>query len=201
MRILRRNMLKQDTNQIQYHLLPSSLPIADGEGVYPTFEKPHVGILSVLHHPMSRGSVHITSSDVEVKPMWNPNFMSHPLDLELLARACQFSEQLVSTAPFSDALTGGNRWPNLRGDTLDDAKEIVRRSTISAYHPTGSCGMRPESDGGVVNARLIVHGTTNLRVIDASIFPLEPAGNIQATVYAVAERAADMIKEDASANA
>ena len=49
--------------------------------------------------------------------------------------------------------------------------------------------------GGVVDARLRVHGAANLRVADASAFPLLPSGNLQATVYAVAERAADFLKE------
>lgn len=56
--------------------------------------------------------------------------------------------------------------------------------------------MRPKEAGGVVDPRLRVYGVGNLRVVDASVFPLEPAGNIQSTVYAVAERAADIIKED-----
>lgn len=56
--------------------------------------------------------------------------------------------------------------------------------------------MLPETAGGVVNERLLVYGVPNLRIVDASIFPMIPRGNIQASVYAVAERAADIIKED-----
>jgi choline dehydrogenase-like flavoprotein len=55
--------------------------------------------------------------------------------------------------------------------------------------------MIPREDGGVVDTKLKVYGTTNLRIVDASIFPLEARGNIQATVYAVAEKAADIIRE------
>lgn len=84
------------------------------------------------------------------------------------------------------------------GDTLEKAKEIVRQVTISSFHPSGSLPMKPLADGGVVNDRLVVYGTSNIRVVDASIFPLEPSGNICATVYAVAEKAADIIKEDRS---
>ena len=56
--------------------------------------------------------------------------------------------------------------------------------------------MLPWESGGVVNERLVVYGTKNLRVVDASNFPIEPLGNLQTTVYAVAERAADFMKED-----
>ncbi len=56
--------------------------------------------------------------------------------------------------------------------------------------------MMPIELGGVVDERLIVHGTSNLRVVDASIMPLEPQGNIQSSVYTIAERAAELIRED-----
>ena len=56
--------------------------------------------------------------------------------------------------------------------------------------------MMPREDGGVVDDRLRVHGTKNLRVVDASVIPIIPRGNIQSSVYMVAERAADIIKED-----
>lgn len=55
----------------------------------------------------------------------------------------------------------------------------------------------PKDLGGVVDSKLIVYGTSNLRVVDASIFPIEPLGNLQGIVYAeVAEKAVDLIKED-----
>ena len=56
--------------------------------------------------------------------------------------------------------------------------------------------MMPREMGGVVSERLVVHGTRNLRVVDASVMPIIPRGNIQSSVYMVAERAADIIKED-----
>ena len=60
---------------------------------------------------------------------------------------------------------------------------------------TGTRSLLPEKLGGVVN-ELTVYGSPNLRVVDASIFPMIPRGNIQASVYAVVERAADIIKEE-----
>ena len=76
---------------------------------------------------------------------------------------------------------------------LDHVKDIVKDRLYTCFHPAGSCAMLPREIGGVVDSELKVYGTKNLRVVDASIFPLEPSGNIQATVYAVAERAADLI--------
>jgi choline dehydrogenase-like flavoprotein len=56
--------------------------------------------------------------------------------------------------------------------------------------------MIPEKDGGVVDPRLRVYGTANVRIVDASIFPIIPRGNIISTVYAVAEKGADVVLQD-----
>lgn len=196
--LLRNCMEKPGSNQVQYHLLPASLPVEDPNGISPIFHKPQVAVMAILSHPLGRGHVHIRSGSVVDPPALDPRYLAHPLDLEILARSVQFTERIVSTPPFADALTG-SRYPSFPGAdvSLDRAKEIVRQVAFSCYHPAGTCGMRPRDQGGVVDARLVVHGTTNLRVVDASVFPLMPSGNIQATVYAVAERAADFIKETA----
>ncbi|KAH8201723.1 hypothetical protein TruAng_004075 [Truncatella angustata] len=193
--VLRSLMEKQNYNQVQYHLFPATLATANASGVVPTYDHRCIAAMALLSHPFSRGNVHITSSDVDTKPAYDPAFMSHPLDIELLANSVQFTENIVNTSPFSDALTGV-RHPDIVADTIENAKDIIREVAISSFHPSGSCGMRPQGERGVVNARLLVHGTSNIRIVDASIFPLETSGNIQATVYAVAERAADFIKQD-----
>ena len=66
------------------------------------------------------------------------------------------------------------------------------------YHldPCGTTRMSPGIDSGVVNGKLQVHGMTNLRVIDASVIPVIPDCRIQNSVYAVAEKGADLIKAD-----
>lgn len=68
--------------------------------------------------------------------------------------------------------------------------------SASSFHPIGTCAMLPQTDGGVVDPSLKVYGVENLRVIDASIFPLHVRGNIASLVFAVAERAADLIMEE-----
>lgn len=66
---------------------------------------------------------------------------------------------------------------------------------MSNFHPVGSCAMLPRDKGGVVDEKLKVHGVKGLRVCDASIFPMAPRGNPISSVYAVAERGADIIKD------
>lgn len=202
--------LFETTNEpsIEYMLFPgqinTTLPEPNSMMDYLAPARPEncITLLTLLNHPFSRGSIHITSNDVNQLPAWDPNFSSNPLDMEIHARHVQFVETLTKTAPFSDLLKpGGKRFPDIKGDTLENAIEIVRQTEVGDFHPAGSCSMRPKDKGGVVDSRLRVYGAKGLRVVDASIFPLEPCGNIQTTVYAVAEKAADLIKEDRKAAA
>lgn len=72
---------------------------------------------------------------------------------------------------------------------------MIRACAHTNYHPAGTCAMMAENVGGVVDPTLKVYGTANVRVFDASIIPVMPRGNILTTVYAVAEKAADIVKE------
>lgn len=77
------------------------------------------------------------------------------------------------------------------------AKKVVKARLFTTFHPMGTCTMMPKELGDVVDERMRVQGLrSGLRVVDASIFPMMALGNIQVSVYAVAKRAADLIKED-----
>ena len=108
-------------------------------------------------------------------------------------------DKIAETEPMASLLKkGGERLHTPeRVTNLEKAKELCKELVLSMYHVSGTCAMMPHEDGGVVDHRLKVYGTANVRVVDASIFPLVPRGNIQATVFAVAEKAADIIKQDA----
>lgn len=81
--------------------------------------------------------------------------------------------------------------PEVDLQDTQQASDAVRDWVVGEYHPAGSCAM-----GDVVDSKLRVKGVTGLRVADASIFPNHVSGNIVSSVYAVAERAADLIKAD-----
>lgn len=182
-------------------MLPLQLNISAGRTemkdlLAPTNPKNYITIMAVNNHPFSRGICHIQSADPNEKPILDPRYLSHPLDLEILARQTQYVETIIKTEPFASLLKGGRLPEGKEATNLDAAKEIVKERLLSTFHPTGTCAMMSKEIGGVVDNRLKVYGTKNLRVVDASIFPMETLGNIQATVYAVAEKAADLIKED-----
>jgi choline dehydrogenase-like flavoprotein len=169
---------------------------ADGEGT------PSPGNFITLYasvaRPYSRGSVHITSKDPTVAPIIDPNYLSHPLDVELFSDGVLFLQYLATKEPFASLLKDGGKafHPGFEHLTKEMAGEFCREALTSEYHPIGTCSMMPESEGGVVDTKLKLYGVANLRVIDASIFPLEIRNNLQTSVYAVAEKAADIIKSD-----
>jgi choline dehydrogenase-like flavoprotein len=159
-----------------------------------------ITIGAMLSHPLSRGSVHILSRDPLVDPAIDPRYLSHSLDEEVLARHLLHIETIVASAPLTHLLQqplariGDPASSHLMGD-LDAAKRYLRATGTSMWHPAGSCAMLPRALGGVVDARLRVYGVANVRVVDASAIPMVSTANLQATVYAFAERAADLIKE------
>ncbi|KAG4439097.1 hypothetical protein IFR05_005439 [Cadophora sp. M221] len=153
----------------------------------------------LLSTPLSRGNVHITSTSVKDAPSIDPRYLSHDLDLQIYARHMQYLEVFAASEPFASSLIKPNgRITSLKSckDDIEAAKEHIRRNATSMWHPTSTCAMLPREKGGVVDERLRVYGTKKLRIVDASVFPLIPRANIQSSVYAVAERAADLVKGD-----
>jgi choline dehydrogenase-like flavoprotein len=201
-----RQMLLDDENPsteylflpIQTHMHPGVTTM--GDVLAKSLPGNYISIIVLHNHQFPRGTVHIQSPLATDKPVIDPNYLSHPLDIEILGRHVQFLDSIASTEPFAGLLKPGSRHPAEAADlsNLEKTKEIVKDRLFTCFHPVGTCAMMPADLGGVVDATLKVHGTRNLRVVDASIFPLEPSGNIQAAVYAVAERAADIIRADTS---
>ncbi|KAI0537894.1 oxidoreductase [Xylaria digitata] len=156
----------------------------------------HLTIATVLAQPLSRGTVHIVSTDSKEAPEIDPRYLSNPLDVEVFAQHVMYLKSIASSAPLSDVLKQPlQAYPPLAHlSDLEATKRYIQSRTISMWHPAGTCAMLPEQIGGVVDSSLRVYGVSNLRVVDASIVPLLPPGNLQSTIYAVAERAADLIE-------
>ena len=142
-----------------------------------------------LSHPLSRGSSHITSADPAKPPQIDPRyFYNHTQALETIAASQPFASYLKPD--------GCRNHPTAYVKDLQAAKEYLRTTAFSNNHPVGTCAMLPREKRGVVDTNLKVYGTQGLRVVDASVIPLIPRANIQSTVYAVAERAADIVKQE-----
>ncbi|KID81218.1 glucose-methanol-choline (gmc) oxidoreductase [Metarhizium guizhouense ARSEF 977] len=173
-----------------------------GESIIRTkFPENYITIAISLLHPLSCGSSHIASADPKVSPAIDPRYLSNPADVEVLARHVRYIDVIAKSEPLASMLKpGGKRSPgipdDLRDVPLDKVKDFVKSAAKSTFHPTSTCAMMPREKGGVVDSRLRVWGTKGLRVVDASVIPIITRGNPQSSVYAIAERAADLLKLD-----
>jgi len=152
----------------------------------------HVDVL----RPYSRGVVGLNSSDPRNAPMIDPKFLSDERDLKLLLKGAQVQQRIMESKPF-DQIRGKMLYPARLDDPVGLEKDIRNRADTQ-YHPVGTCKMGPESDPmAVVNAQLRVRGVDRLRVVDASIMPTVVSGNTNAPTIMIAEKAADLIRENA----
>ncbi|KAL4981664.1 glucose-methanol-choline oxidoreductase [Aspergillus falconensis] len=141
-----------------------------------------ISIVSVLNRPFSRGHVHLASTDPYALPVFGPDFFSHPLNLEIHARRTHWLETLAATEPVASLIKRDrSRLHSSKCvDDLETARELTRDRIVAHYHVTGTTAMVPRESGGVVDERLRVFDTKNLRVVDADIMVPVPRGNIQA---------------------
>jgi choline dehydrogenase-like flavoprotein len=111
---------------------------------------------------------------------------SNPIDLLVLRAAIDFNSRLIATESMALLLLEYGSPP--ANSTPEDIMLYIRSKGQTEYHPSGSAAMMPWEMGGIVDPELLVYGTGNLRVVDASVMPLVPTGHLQAVVYAVAEK-------------
>lgn len=148
--------------------------------------------------PFSRGSVHLSSADDIDTPAINPRFLSVDFDLAVQVSIGRLSTTFWSTPPIS-AIIEAEVQPNstvIPPNATDAQWESFTTSTlVSNSHSIGTASMMARELGGVVDSQLRVYGTKRVRVVDASVLPMQISGHLTATLYAVAERAAEFIIE------
>ena len=149
-------------------------------------------LIAAILHPFSRGSVHINSSNPIAKPVINPNYLSHEYDIQAAITATQYLRKVANTAPLKDIWVSEYE-PGTQVQTDAQWRTFAQNTTLTIYHPAGTCALLPKADGGVVDPNLKVYGTTNLRVVDASVIPILPSAHLQTVVYGIAEQAAEII--------
>ncbi|PIG86610.1 glucose oxidase [Aspergillus arachidicola] len=160
----------------------------------------HTGYWGLL--PFARGSVHISSADPMAPPVVNPNFGLFKWDVQIQIAMSKFLRRMFKSGDLNslvsnETLPGYTEVPQ---DASDEAwKKWIGEQYTPNYHAIGTTSMLPRAMGGVVDSRLKVYGTSNVRVVDSSIQPMQIGGHPTANLYAIAERVSDMIKEDATA--
>jgi choline dehydrogenase-like flavoprotein len=157
------------------------------------------GMGLVLQKPLSRGTVLINSTDPHpglAPPLVDFNALAHPFDARVLVLAFRLLRRVLLTTSAMAPLGVEEIIPGAAVETDEQIEEVLRSTLVSPHnaHPCGTAGMAPRELGGVVDEQLRVYGVEGLRVVDASILPVNVGANLQATMYAVAEKAADIIK-------
>jgi choline dehydrogenase len=176
-----------DWPDIQYHFLPAAVRY-DGKSAFDGHGfQVHVG----HNKPKSRGAVSIQSADPTVPPKIQFNYLQHPDDIEGFRACVRLTRDIISQDAFNE-YQNGEIQPGEHIQTDEQIDTFVREAAESAYHPSCSCKMG-EDNMAVVNSQTQVHGIEGLRVVDSSIFPTIPNGNLNAPTIMVAERAADLI--------
>jgi choline dehydrogenase/4-pyridoxate dehydrogenase len=168
-----------------------------GRPYFAPFQKPFPDTFAariVLLHPESRGSVALQSTDPAAHPMILQNMLATEADRRTLRRAVAMTRDVLAQ-PAMARFAAGEVVPGA-DKTSDGALDaFMRATTITVHHPLGACRMGPASDpDAVLDSELKVRGVEGLRVVDASVIPEMVSGNINAAVYMLAEKAADLLR-------
>jgi len=158
---------------------------------YVAEQRSRVSLTATLLRPLSRGRITLQSADPQARPLIQPNYLAADEDETTLMAGLRLINRLLRTGPLQAIVTE----ERLIGDPAQDDEALrthIRSTNMVCGHPVGTCKMGGDADA-VVDDQLRVHGVTGLRVADASIMPLIPAGNTNAPSIMIGEKAADMI--------
>ncbi|KAI8313922.1 hypothetical protein K4K59_003762 [Colletotrichum sp. SAR11_240] len=157
----------------------------------------HMSVVVDLVRPVSDpGEVTLNSADPLEQPNINLNFFANDLDIIAMREGIRFSYDLLKKGDgFKDVVLDEYPW-EMPLDSDEEMKRAVLDRCQTAFHPCGTARLSGSIQQGAVDPRLRVHGIKNLRVVDASVIPVIPDCRIQNSVYMVAEKGADLIKED-----
>jgi choline dehydrogenase len=177
-----------DYPNLMFHFLPvairydGSSPI-DGHGY-----QVHIGPM----YADTRGWVRIRSRDPKAHPSMRFNYLSTPTDRREWVEAVRVARDILNQPAFA-AYNDGEVSPGPSVETDEEILDWVAADAETALHPSCTAKMGVDEMGVVDPTSMGVHGTEGLRVVDASVFPYVPNGNIYAPVMMVAEKAADLI--------
>jgi len=173
---------------LMFHFLPLAIRYDGTQPEAGHGYQMHVGPM----YSDARGSVRITSSDPRAKPALRFDYLSTDQDRREWIEAVRCARSILGQSAFTE-LDGGELSPGPGVETDDEILEWVARDAETALHPSCTCAMGVGERAVVDPETMRVHGLDGLRVVDASVFPFVPNGNIYAPTMMVAEKAADLI--------
>jgi choline dehydrogenase len=142
----------------------------------------------------SRGWVRLRSADPQAAPAIHYNYLAAENDRRMMVEGLKFARRLVNTQPLA-GYAAGEFQPGERVQSDEDWLAFCRETGETVFHPTSTCRMGTDS-ASVVDERLRVRGVGGLRVVDASVMPAVVSGNTNAAVIALAEKGADLAREE-----
>ncbi|KAK4068400.1 CAZyme family AA3 [Trichoderma aggressivum f. europaeum] len=195
--IMQQRLKDTEIGQVEFVFFLGAAPMAEAG-------KKFGSLYQYLQYPFSVGSVHIQPAPSEKDdPVLDPRHYEGPhgeIDLDIMLESARFARKILLAPSFNKIVRQWAYPPASLFTDDEDVKAWILDSTAMTYHPIGTCAMGGQAGigGGVVDERLKVYGVKGLRVVDASVMPLHISAHIQATVYAIAEKGASMILEDAA---
>jgi len=179
---------------IQLTFTPASYPDGVQSGLHPF---PGATVACWQQRPQSAGHVLATTADPFVQPEIQANFLAEAEDRRVLLAAMRLSLRILHSDPFRPYVVE-EIWPGAARRSDDALLDHARRTGNTAYHPMGTCRMGPATQrDAVVDDALRVHGVRGLRVADASIMPMIPSANLNASALMIGEKAADLLVDAA----
>lgn len=182
-----------DLPDVEFHVIPFSAD-RPGEKLHP-FSGYTISVCQL--RPESRGEIRLASPDPHDPPRIFANYLATETDRRTMVDGMKLIRRIVAQPAMTPWLEAEHLpGPDCRSD--DELLDFVRRTGGTIFHPTSTCALGPESDPlAVVDERLRVRGTEGLRVVDASVMPAVVSANTNAAVVMIAEKASDMIREEA----
>ncbi|RMY08615.1 hypothetical protein D0868_04694, partial [Hortaea werneckii] len=151
-------------------------------------------IAAIMLSPFSRGNVTLQSADAMDLPIINPNWLADPRDKEVAIAAFKRTRQIWDS--MSEIVSGEEYRPGPDVQSGEAILDWIQQNSLTIWHASATCKMGTRDDNwAVVDSKARVYGVDKLQVVDASAFPFLAPGHPQSTVYMLAEKIADDIKQ------